>query len=111
MFKGGESLSQHCKLWKGALRKIETGLQDDISILSSFSIRSTDSERADKTVEDYFFEEEENEFGNSFERILSNREKEVSLAQTVAETLLYLLLPEEELRSRVVVKVKYQTLL
>ena len=100
-------MSHHCKLWKSALTKEEVSLQsDDISIQSVFSIKSTESEKhSEKTVVDYFFEEEEAETGLSLENVSTNPNREYNLAQTVAESLLYLLLPEEELKSRVVVKV------
>lgn len=104
-------MSQHCKLWKSALTKEELTLQcDDISLLSVFSVRSGDSEKGERTVCDFFFEEEESETGMTLESVSKNPEKERFLAQTVAESLLYLILPEEELKSRVVVKLLVEIL-
>jgi len=79
---------------------------DDVSLLSVFSVKSTESEKSEKSIINYFFEEEEVETGFSLEAVCENSEKENNLAQTVSESLLYLLLPEEELKSRVVVKVQ-----
>ena len=68
-----------------------------------------DSERVSNTqfersLLEYFFEEEELLTSKSSEKISTLRNNEVELAQHTAEVLLYMLLPEEELKSRIVVK-------
>ena len=68
------------------------------------------SEKGERTVCDFFFDEEEAETGMTLENVAKNPEKERNLAQTVAESLLYLILPEEELKSRVVVKLLVEIL-
>ena len=71
--------------------------------------RGVDSERIsnsniERSLLEYFFEEEELLTSKSSEKISTNRHNETELAQHTAELLLYMLLPEEELKSRIVVK-------
>ena len=105
----GTKVATHCKIWKSAISRMEESQSDSISILSTISSRSIESRdessKNEKSFSDYFFEEEEIETGKSSEKISTSRDHEVQLAQHTAEVLLYMLLPEEELKSRIVVRI------
>ena len=79
----GEKFATHCKIWKSALARFEVSQSDSVSILSTISNRSVESEARlnERSILDYFFEEEIEETGKSSEKISTIRENEVRLAQ------------------------------
>ena len=79
----GEKFATHCKIWKSALARFEVSQSDSVSILSTISNRSVESEARlnERSILDYFFEEEIEETGKSSEKISTIRENEVKLAQ------------------------------
>ena len=56
----GEKFATHCKIWKSALARFEVSQSDSVSILSTISNRSVESEARlnERSILDYFFEEE-----------------------------------------------------
>ena len=79
----GEKFATHCKIWKSALARFEVSQSDSVSILSTISNRSVESEARlnERSILDYFFEEEIEETGKSSEKISTIRDNEVKLAQ------------------------------
>jgi len=102
--ESGAAVADHCRIWRMVKSKQEIyGENDDSSIFSVFSAKSTESDRLGRSTIEQFFEEELHLIGNSYEKIVTDKNQERLMAKKVAEIILYLVLPEDELKSRAVV--------